>query len=313
MDLFKKLNIFKQCREYNLSLWQCPQFLFVIMGLVIIASALLTYLIGTRYIKDPLTVALIVLILAVILFVLAYIIVRSFERLAESVRMKSKFVGIASHQLRSPLSNLQWVTEMIESERIGQLGEQQLEYFRMVKENVARMQKLISDLVTVYKIQDKRVDLRPKQVSLEQLARKVISEFEFISGAHPVDIDIEAEPDLPSAWADPEKIKTVIKNLLDNAIRYTDSEPRKINISISQQGNQLKFEIEDEGIGIPQQDQDYIFKKFFRGKNATRHQVHGTGLSLFIIKSIIEKSGGKIWFKSKQGRGTTFWFTLPIK
>lgn len=311
MSILDELNILKQCREYNLSLWQCPQFLFLIMGLVIIASAVFTYLIGTQYIEAPLTIALLVLVLSAVLFVISYIIIRSFEKLAEVARMKSRFIDITSHQLRSPLSNLQWLTEMLESEKMGDLEDAQMDYFRMVKENVTRMQKLISDLVTVSRIQDEELAFQPEAISLEGATRRVLSEFKFFTGAEDVEIEIEAESDLPEIKADHNQIKMVIENLLDNAIRYTDGKG-KIKIDITQKGDKVQFKIEDDGIGIPEKDQDYIFEKFFRGRNAAEHQVRGTGLSLFIVKRIIEQSGGKVWFESEQGRGTTFWFTLPV-
>lgn len=310
--IFEKLNILKQCRDYDLPLWQCPQFLFLIMGLVIIASAVFSYLIGTRYIEAPLTVALIVLGLSTVLLVIAFIITRSFEKLAEAVKMKSKFIDIASHQLRSPLSNLKWITEMIESERVGELEEDQMEYFRMAKENVGRMQKLLSDLVTVSRIQDEKLAFQPEELFLKETTRKVLSEFKFLSGAEDVEINVNAEDDLPEVFVDRNQIKMVIENLLDNAIRYTDGEG-KVEISIIQKGNKVQFEIKDNGIGISEEDQDYVFKKFFRGKDAAEHQVRGTGLSLYIAKTIVEQSGGEIWFESEQGRGSTFWFTLPTK
>ena len=105
MDLKKilsQLNFPAQCRRYGLSLWQCPSFLFLIMGIIIIFSAVVAYAIGTRYVEDPEIVALIVLSITTILFIIANIIVRSFERLAEASRMKSEFISVVSHQLRGP-------------------------------------------------------------------------------------------------------------------------------------------------------------------------------------------------------------------
>ena len=240
MSILNKLNIFKQCGKYDLPLWQCPQFLFLVMGVLIIASAILSYLIGTQYIEAPLTVALIVLALTVVLFIISYIIIKSFEKLAEAVRMKSRFIDITSHQLRSPLSNLKWITEMIESERMGDLEEDQMDYFRMAKDNVGRMQKLISDLVTVSRIQDEELAYQPEEFSLLETTRKVLGEFEFLSGAEDVEIEVNADPETPEAFADRNYVKMVIENLLDNAIRYTDG-GGKIEISISEKNGKVKF------------------------------------------------------------------------
>src|SRR4030042_4439930 len=111
--ILAQFNILGQCRQYGGSLWQCPQFLFLIMGLVIIAATLAVYTIGTRYIEDSGIVALVVLLVTVVLFIIAFIITRSFERLAEASRMKSEFVSIVSHQLRSPLSTLLWAIDIL--------------------------------------------------------------------------------------------------------------------------------------------------------------------------------------------------------
>ena len=118
-----QLNIFAQCRKYNLSLWQCPSFLFLLMGMVIISSSLIAYALGNRYIENPETVSLIVLLLTTVLFIVDFSITRSFERLAEASRMKSEFINIVSHQLRSPLSNLKWTIDLLLSGRLGKIEE----------------------------------------------------------------------------------------------------------------------------------------------------------------------------------------------
>src|SRR4030042_66909 len=124
-ETISQFNIVAHCRKYGLSLWQCPQFLFLIMGLIIISSILISYFIGSHYIDDPYTVALLVLLIAAVLFIIAVIITRSFEMLAEANRMKSEFVSVVSHQLRSPLSNLKWVTDFLLSGRLSSVSEKQ--------------------------------------------------------------------------------------------------------------------------------------------------------------------------------------------
>jgi len=128
-EIFEQLNIVAQCKKYNISLWQCPQFLFLIMGIVIIVSALNAYLFGNHYIQDPLVVSFITLILTAVLFSVAVIVTRSFERLSEANKMKSEFITIATHQLRSPLSNLSWSVELLLSGKLGTIEKKQLEYF----------------------------------------------------------------------------------------------------------------------------------------------------------------------------------------
>jgi signal transduction histidine kinase len=117
---------------------------------------------------------------------------------------------------------------------------------------------------------------------------------------------------LPKVKIDPEKISLVIENLLDNAIRY-NLVGGTITISLDLKNDEIEFSIEDSGIGIPESEKSNIFQKFFRASNALKKETEGSGLGLFVAKNIVEAHGGKIWFESEEGKGTTFHFTIPIK
>ena len=307
-----QLNLLAQCRKYDTPLNQCPQFLFLIMGLIIIFSSIITYALGARYIKDPQIVLLLVLSVAAVLLVLANLISRSFERLAQANRLKSEFVSIVSHQLRSPLSNMRWALEILMSGNMGKIEEKQLEYFSILRENSDRMRELVKDLLTVSRIETARLSFKKEMFSLEELVKELISSFEPFSKASNTEISFQAEKDLPMVLSDRSKIKLVIENLIDNAIRYTKGKG-KIEIKLKKKDGSVYFEIKDNGAGIPKEDQKYIFQKFFRSKSALRYQTEGSGLGLYIVKSILEKAKGKIGFRSREGKGSTFWFTLPIK
>lgn len=306
-----KIDIYGDFRKYGLPLWQCPQFLFLIMGMVIIASSLASYGIGQKYIEDPYIVALIVLSLTAVLFVISTIVIRSFEKLAEANRMKSEFVSVVSHQLRSPLSNLKWAIELLMSGKITPVNEKQLEYLQILQENSRRMEGLVSDLLIVSRIQQGKYALREEKVPFKNLVEKVVEEARIFSKASNVGIKLDAEEELSQIFIDPFQIKLVVENLLDNAIRYTKA-GGNIEIKLMKKNNNLRLEMQDSGVGIPKEDQKYIFQKFFRSENVLKHQTEGSGLGLYIAKSIIEKSKGKIGFKSQEGVGSTFWFTLPI-
>jgi len=309
-DFFKQLNIVEQCRKYGLTIWQCPQFLFLLMGLIIIGSTLVIYVIGTRYIESPELVALMVLLIALVLFVIAFIITRSFERLAEANRMKSEFVKIVSHQLRSPMTNLKWSIDLLMSGELGEIGKEQIEYFKILRENVSRMTELVKDLLTVSRIEEGSLLVKKEMVSLEQIVKDLILRFKPLALASNVEVKLETQKDLPEILVDSYQIKTVIENLLDNAIRYVKGKG-EVLIKIEKKEESLCFKVKDTGVGIPKEDQKYIFQKFFRAENAIRQQTQGSGLGLFIAKSIIERLGGKIGFQSEENKGTTFWFTLP--
>jgi len=306
-----QFNILAQCKKYDVPLWQCPQFLFLIMGLIIIASTISVYAIGCRYIEDPIIVALLVLLLAVVLFIITFIIIQSFEKLAEASRMKTEFINIVSHQLRGPLTNLKWSAEILTSGSLDHIKEKHQEYFRILKENSKRMEELVNDLLTVSRLEQGRLPLNKQEISLDELVEKTISEFSPFIKASNIKLSFKSEKRPFLAYTDPHQLKIVIENFLDNAIRYIHQKG-DINVYLGFKNNNIYFEVKDNGVGIPEKDQQYIFQKFFRSKNALKHQTQGSGLGLFITKTIVKRLGGDIGFKSREGQGTTFWFTLPI-
>ncbi len=311
-NILEQLNIFAQCRRYGLSLWQCPQFLFLVMGIFIITTTIATYALGTRYIADPRIVAVVILLITTILFIISFIITQSFERLAEANRMKSEFVNIVSHQLRSPLINLRWAIDLLTSGTLGKIEDKQLEFFKILKENGSRMEELISDLLIVSRIEIEKVLPKETEFSFQALVRELIFKATAFAKSYNVEIKLDAENNLPMLFGNAAQIELVVENFLDNAIKYMRG-GGQIKIKILKRDKNIYFEINDTGIGIPKEDQKYIFQRFFRSENARRVQTQGSGLGLYICKTTIEKNGGKIGFKSEENKGSTFWFTLPLK
>ena len=310
--IFRQLNIIKECKKYTLSLWECPSFLIVITGLITILAMLATYVVATEY-AEPRIVALIVIGVTAILLVISYLIVQGFEKLAEASRLKSEFVSIASHQLRTPLTGIKWAISLIMSEKTEHLNREQLERLETIKESNQRMINLVNDLLNVSRVEEGRLGLKPEKISLDKLLQDLVEEYSLVAKAKNVKMFLEIEKKLPLISIDPQGMKLVLHNLIDNAIRYTRGES-KVKIKLSKEKrNLIRCEVEDNGVGIPQEDQKKIFQKFFRSQNVMKYQTEGTGLGLFIAKAIIKASKGNIGFRSQEGKGSTFWIELPIK
>jgi len=310
--LFGQLNISFQCKKYSLPILQCPQFLFLIMGVFIMIASVVSYMVGTRMITDPMIVALIDLIITGFLLVMSFIVVRSFERIAEASRMKSEFINIVSHQLRSPLTNIKWITDFLLSENVNPTLEKKKEYFNHMQENVSRMGELVDELLIVSRIEQGSFPVNKKESSIVNLLKEAVSRSSVSAEASKIGVNVSIEENLPVFFFDPSLLKLVMENLFDNSIRYTQPGGR-VKIRMEKKGNNIYFEIKDSGVGIPKEEQKFIFQKFFRAENPLKEKTKGSGLGLYIAKKIIERLNGKIWFDSVCGVGTTFYFTLPIK
>lgn len=309
--ILETLNPLVRCKRWGIPLWQCPQFLFLVMGLIIIGVILATFSIATYRIGDPQTVSLIVLVVAFILIILDFIITRSFERMAEASQMKTEFISVVSHQLRSTLTNLRYSLEILRSGRLGKGGKKQQEYFKILSENTDRMGDLVNDLLTVSRIETGKLPLKKEEVSLGDLTKKVILKFKPLADASKVKVESRVAKNLPKVLGDSLWLEQVIENLLDNAIRYI-KEGGKVKIKIQPRKKKIYFEIQDTGVGIPKEEQKFIFQKFFRSKNVLRYQTDGSGLGLYISQRILKLLGGEISFSSQENKGSTFWFTLPV-
>jgi len=310
--IVEQFDVARQCKKYGISLWHCPQFIFLIIGVLIIVIALFSYFIGIKYVDDSRLAALIALVTSAFLLVIGFVVHQSFERLAEVNKIKSEFINTVSHELKDPISNLGWTMELLMSGKLGKVGKKQTEYFKVLEENINRMKELLRDLIVVSMIETKTLSVKEKEFYLSELIEELIEGFESVARSRKVKISFGQTNRLPMIVADPFQIRRVIENLLDNAIRYT-KDRGEVRIKTELRLNKIYFEIKDSGVGIPKKDQKYIFQKFFRADNAMKYQTRGSGLGLYIAKSIIENSGGKIGFFSQNEKGSNFWFILPVK
>ncbi|MCL5010744.1 MAG: HAMP domain-containing histidine kinase [Patescibacteria group bacterium] len=311
-DYFPALNPFKPCKKYGIPTWRCPQFLFLIMGVIIVVAMLLTYYVAALNINDPVAVVLLVFAVAAVLLIISFAITQSFERIAEASRLKTEFIGIISHQLRSPLTNLKFALDFLASDEATLNDAQKRnEYFVVLNENIGRMGGLIDNLITVSKLDSGNFPLKKEPVSLLEIIQGLLAKFTPFAAASNVRISFIPSGNLSLVVADHLWLEQVVENLIDNSVKYTVA-GGKVDIRVFESQKKLRFEIQDTGCGIPKEDQKYIFGKFFRSRNAMRKQTLGSGLGLYINKKVINLLGGDIGFRSEEGKGTMFYFTVPI-
>lgn len=232
------------------------------------------------------------------------------EKLVE--RMKTEFVSLAAHQLRTPLSAIKWTLKMVLDKDLGDITKEQAEFLEKTYNSNERMISLINDLLNVTRIEEGRYLYKTALVQFEGLVEEVLNDYKSEIKRKNIKFRFEKpEKKMPKVKLDVEKMKLAVSNLLDNAIRYTLS-GGKVSVTLKCEEKKIKFLVEDSGIGVSKDQQKRLFTKFFRGANAVRTETEGSGLGLFIAKNIIEAHGGKIWFESEESKGSTFCFSLPI-
>lgn len=311
----QKLNIIAECRALRWGLWECPPFLFLVLGFTIILAMMTTWLFASQYFVDePELAALVVAAITVLLLLVGNFIIAGFNRVAEANRMKTEFITLISHQLRSPLSIFKWTVDLMERAEAGGKKDEEAERdlkhsLSILHDSTESMIRMVNMLLDVSRIEAHTFILKKERFSLEKLAAEAIQRFERYARASNISLKLISEPSLPEIEADKDRMAMVIENLLDNAIKY--SKDGVISVKIENR-KVLRLSVEDQGLGIPRGEQQYIFAKFFRAKNIRGTHTNGTGIGLYIAKQIIESSGGKIGFQSEEGKGSIFWFTLPI-
>lgn len=238
---------------------------------------------------------------------------RDISRLKEIDQLKSEFVSLASHQLRTPLSSIKWFAELLGEKNIGNLNEQQRDCLNQIIESNDRMIKLVNDLLNISHIESaNKFNIKKEAASPVKILRGIIKEQTPLAKAKGLNIVFDNKfPEKQLVNLDAEKVTEVIHNLLSNAIKYSYN-GNDIVITLEKKHNKMEFSVKNTGAGIDINQRRHIFEKFFRTESARLINTQGSGLGLYIAKAIVERHGGKIWFKSNK-KFTTFSFSLPIK
>jgi len=228
-------------------------------------------------------------------------------------RMKSEFVTLAAHQLRTPTSGIKWSLRALLDGDLGKLNEKQKEILEKTYNTNDKVINLVNDLLNVAQIEEGKYLNKITLSSIEDVIQSVVKAYAKKIKEKKLKFEFKKpEEELPKIMLDREKMKIAVENILDNAVNYT-LPGGKISVFIKSDTKEIEVQVKDTGIGIPQNQQDKVFTKFFRSGSAMRVETEGSGLGLYIAKNIIEAHGGRIWFNSEGGRGSTFYFIIPIK
>lgn len=224
---------------------------------------------------------------------------------------KTDFLANMSHEIRTPLNGIIGMSDLIRS---SPLTDEQNKYFKALVSSAENLNELINDILDITKIEAGHIELEIVPFDLNDILDPLIASFELRAKTKRLRILKEIHPDLHMTYmGDPTRLRQILTNLIGNALKFTETGHIKILVSENPQTpGEIYFEVEDTGIGIPENKRQYIFQKFSQADTSTTRKYGGTGLGLVITKNLVMLMGGRIDFKSNQFEGTTFWFSLPL-
>jgi signal transduction histidine kinase len=232
----------------------------------------------------------------------------------EQLRIKDQFLSHVSHELRSPLAVIHQFVTILLDRLGGDLSPEQNEYLEIILRNVNQLRKMIEDLLEVTRAETGKLTLHPQLTPLDELIVEVLGTLRIAAAGKRIALSEEVSGDLPLAYADPNRVRQILMNLIDNAIKFT---PEGGSITVRadlspEDPHFIQVAVADSGCGISEEDSQKIFESMYQAKDSASLSRKGLGLGLFISKELVSRHGGQIWVKSQKDRGSTFFFTLPI-
>lgn len=226
-------------------------------------------------------------------------------------KAKTEFVSLASHQLRTPLSTINWYVEMLLSLDVGRLTPKQRQYSREVYHASQRMVSLVNALLNVSRLELGTFAVEPELVDITKIAKSCLKDLKPQILKKKLIVSERYDGGISLVKVDPKLLAIIFQNFLSNSVKYTKS-GGKIGLTINKEKDNVLIEVSDTGIAIPVSQQKDVFGKLFRADNARKVDPDGSGLGLYIVKEIINYVGGKVWFESSERKGTTFHVSLPL-
>lgn len=240
---------------------------------------------------------------------------KAHEEIEKLARIKSDFISVVSHELRTPLTSVKESVSLVMDGVAGPISEEQKKFLTISKNNIDRLAKLIIDILDLSKLEAGRIVMHKRKLNVNDVIKDVYASTKILAEQKNMEFTISPGESVEPAWFDPDRIGQVLKNLISNAIKF-NKEKGKIKISSSKENIKnkdfIKIIVEDNGIGIPEEDMENLFRNFSPLDTSMTRKHSGTGLGLAISKGMIELHGGDIWVVSEPDTGSKFIFTIPL-
>lgn len=233
------------------------------------------------------------------------------DELREVDRVKTGFLNAVSHELRTPLATIQGYAELLEDGAAGDMNPEQTSFVGRISGASYHLKRLVDDLLDLACLNAGKFRLEPRAFDYTTLIHDVIGQLQVMSDRKRQVLNVAVEPDLPMLEIDPLRLTQVVNNLVSNAVKYTP-EGGSIQVRVARESGMVRTEVQDTGIGIPEEHRGMLFSNFHRVDNRLSREDGGVGLGLAISKGFVEAHGGRIDFSSETGKGSTFWFEIPV-
>lgn len=236
----------------------------------------------------------------------------------QSARQRDEFISTASHEMRTPVAAIEGFLALAMNPKVSNIDENAQKYIQKAYDSTQHLGKLFRDLLSITKLEDGRIKNNPEPFELGKIIKAAVDELQFKAEQKSLDLKLKSSQSagnqkgiMPLYYvnADPERVREVFVNLVDNAIKFTPQ--GEVNVSIEGDEREVTVGVHDQGVGIPEDEVKHLFQKFYRVDNSKTREIGGTGLGLYLSRTIIEMYGGRIWVESEEGKGSSFYFTLP--
>lgn len=234
------------------------------------------------------------------------------EELKKADYYKNQFISITAHELKTPLASIHGFANLLQSKKILSNTKQRDNYLSIIMQDSDRLKRLIDDILDLSRLDVGTMKFVFEKVDVHEVFKDVMKEMYILASKNSLSLKASISDDLPMIIVDKSRLSQVLINLVSNSVKYNVTKGGKIIVRAERHGRSVLFFVKDTGIGIPKKSQAKIFQRFYQVESWLTRKVGGSGLGLSICKGIVEALGGKIWFKSEEGRGSTFFFTLPI-
>ena len=237
------------------------------------------------------------------------------QNLLDADRIKSEFIATVSHELRTPLNSILGFAKLLLNQNLGPLNEIQYTDLSMIYDSALHLQSLVNDILDISKIDAGKIRLDKEWVTVEEIIVGAIPTTLLLIEEKPIELRERIEPNLPKLYVDRGRIRQVVLNLLSNAAKFTDSGNihLQVGLLVRSERKYICFSVTDTGIGIAESDRDKVFEAFRQIDSTVGRRAQGTGLGMPISRRLVELHQGELWFESKPGQGSIFYFTVPVE